>query len=229
MALSSQKTFSLHSQEITVQSQQSATFVLSGPSGSGKGSTMKHVRILNPNVCVPVSHTTRLQRNGEVDGEHYHFVSAVTFGDMCNRGMFVEWAPVHEHFYGTSIESLEVARASSGIVVLEIDVQGALYIKEKYPDVQTVFLLPPSRDELEQRLRGRRTDSDEIVRKRLLNAPGEILEAQKFDWWFVNRHVEQSASDFLNLIGFLMAKEDVFDEGFRSQAVYNSVLRTFFS
>lgn len=211
----------------SVQSQRSATFVLSGPSGCGKEVTLKAARLIRPDIRVPVSTTSRPPRDGEVDGVHYHFVELSEFMSLKDRGMFAECAEVHGRWYGTSYQSLQAAQEVPGIVILEIDVQGARAIKELYPEVQIIFLLPPSRDELETRLRLRATETESVIQTRLSNAPGEIQEAQNFDWWIVNRTVDQAAADLLRLIGLLTEKKTILHDEYRCSAVYDRVLRTF--
>jgi len=201
--------------------------VLSAPSGTGKGTLLKRARERNPSIRFSVSTTTRPKREREADGVDYDFVTPEVFHEMRHQGLFAEWAQVHGNWYGTSHKSFEKARSIPGILILEIDVQGAQLIGDKYPDVHTVFLLPPSRDELETRIRNRGTETEETINRRLSNAAEEICEAEKFDWWIVNRTVEQAVEDFLRLSSLLMEGEYVSRDEFRSGAVYNRVWRTF--
>jgi len=206
---------------------ESCSVVLSAPSGTGKGTLIKRARERNPYIRFSVSTTTRPKREGETDGLDYDFVTSEVFHQMRHQGLFAEWAQVHGNWYGTSHESFEKARSAPGILILEIDVQGARLIGDKYPDVHTVFVLPPSRDELETRIRNRATETEETINKRLSNAAKEICEAEKFDWWIVNRTVEQAVEDFLRLLSLLVGGENVSRDEFRSEAVYNRVRRTF--
>jgi guanylate kinase len=210
-----------------MQALQSFTVVLSAPSGTGKGTLIKRVRESNSSIRFSVSTTTRQKREGETDGLDYDFVTPEVFHRMRRKGLFVEWAQVHGNWYGTSYKSFEKARSIPGILILEIDVQGARLIGDKYPDVHTVFVLPPSRGELETRIRNRSTETEETINTRLSNAVEEIREAENFDWWIVNRTVDQAAEDFLHLLNLLVEGKNVPCDEFRCEAVYNRVRRTF--
>lgn len=210
-----------------MQSQQSATCVLSGPSGSGKEKTLKAARKIRPDIRVPISTTSRPPRDGEVEGVHYHFVDHDTFMRLRYREVFAECEKVYGYWYGTSHESLKTAQEVPGTVILEIDVKGAQAIKKLHSEVQTIFLLPPSRDELETRLRGRGTETESVIQTRLSNAPGEIQEAQNFDWWIVNRTIDQAAADLVRLIGLLTENRTIPLDEYRCTSVYDRVLRTF--
>jgi guanylate kinase len=167
--------------------------VLSAPSGAGK-TTLAH-RVLRefPQTILSVSSTTRSPRGQERDGVDYHFVDAKTFQDRIERGDFVEWAEVHGHFYGSPKSVIDEAFARQSLAVFDIDVQGGQAIKRKYPDAMLTFILPPSLEELERRLRGRGTDSDDTIRKRMLAARAEIEKGEgSYDFIIVNDHVDNA-------------------------------------
>ncbi len=161
-------------------------FVVSAPSGAGKTTLCKAVIDFLPNLRHSVSHTTRLPRAGEVDGQDYHFVSNTQFDAMVADGAFVEWALVHGNRYGTALSSLEQARDAGCDLLLEIDCQGAAQLKERCPDAIFIFILPPSFQELERRLEGRQTDAPEVIAQRLLNARDEMREMFWYDYLVIN-------------------------------------------
>mmetsp|Transcript_10733 Transcript_10733/g.19841 ORF Transcript_10733/g.19841 Transcript_10733/m.19841 type:complete len:255 (+) Transcript_10733:67-831(+) len=161
-----------------------APLVLCGPSGVGKGTIIKALMKEYPDkfgFCV--STTTRGPRPGEVDGKDYHFVGKDVMVKAIEEGKFVEHANVHTNMYGTSIAALEAVKAQNKIVILDIDIQGAKQVKEKLPEVHFVFLTPPSMEVLEKRLRGRGTETEEKVAKRLKNAVGEIEFSKTPGFW----------------------------------------------
>jgi guanylate kinase len=175
--------------------------VLSAPSGAGK-TTLAH-RLLKelPHTVFSVSFTTRRPRGKEQDGVDYHFVDVATFQQKIERGEFVEWAEVHGHFYGSSQSVVEDARARRGIAVFDIDVQGGQAIKRKHPDAVTVFVLPPSMEELERRLRDRKTDSDETIRRRMLAARSEIERGiASYDYIVVNDDFERAFQELRSVV-----------------------------
>lgn len=152
-----------------------APLVLVGPSGVGKGTLTQLLFKAYPDVfALSVSSTTRAPRPGEVDGKHYHFVDKETMSKQIEEGKFVEYAHVHSNIYGTSVAALDAVREARKIAILDIDVQGAKNVKEKIAGSQFLFLLPPSMEILEARLRGRGTETEEKVQVRLNNARGEI-------------------------------------------------------
>jgi guanylate kinase len=161
-------------------------FVVSAPSGAGKTSLCKAVIDILPNLRHSVSHTTRSPRTGEVDGRDYHFVSNAEFDAMVADGAFVEWALVHGNRYGTALASLEQVRDAGCDLLLEIDCQGAAQLKERCPDAIFIFILPPSFQELERRLKGRQTDKPEVIAQRLLNARVEMREMFWYDYLVIN-------------------------------------------
>jgi guanylate kinase len=172
--------------------------VLSGPSGVGKGSVVAEVRRRHPEVWVSVSVTTRAPRPGEVDGEHYHFVSLERFSELISAGELLEYATYGGNRYGTLrapvLETLEAGRPA----LLEIDLQGARQVRASMPDAQLVFLAPPSWEELVRRLIGRATETDEKVAERLEVAQQELAAESEFDRKLINNDVGSAADELVN-------------------------------
>jgi guanylate kinase len=167
-------------------------FVISAPSGSGKSTLVKRLLAADPGLIFSISYTTRSPRGQEKDGEDYHFVSREDFERMLGRGEFLEWAQVFGNYYGTHQGILEQARASGKDLVLDIDVQGARQLKDRVPEAVTVFILAPSRLILEQRLRARGEDRDEVIERRLREAAGEIRRYKDYDYVVINRDLPES-------------------------------------
>jgi guanylate kinase len=167
-------------------------FILSAPSGAGKTTLIKGLRSVFPEIKLSVSCTTRARRDGEVNGRDYHFITIQQFLAMKSRGQFAEWARVHGFLYGTPRQPLDQNVSAGRDILLDIDVQGARKIKRAYPDAVSVFLLPPSWQELERRLALRGTDGRETIRRRLANARGEIHQIIKYDYYVVNRQVKEA-------------------------------------
>lgn len=167
-------------------------FILSAPSGTGKTTLIKGLRAAYPELRLSISCTTRERRQGEIDGRDYYFVAVKKFAAMKAKGDFAEWAKVHDFLYGTPRRPLEQSIRLGRDILLDIDVQGARTIKRKYPQAVSIFLVPPSWRELQRRLAGRGTDGQEIIRRRLLNARSEIRDIIKYDYYVVNRQLEQS-------------------------------------
>ncbi|HKJ04407.1 MAG TPA: guanylate kinase [Geopsychrobacteraceae bacterium] len=161
-------------------------FVVSAPSGAGKTSLCRELIDRFDNLRHSVSFTTRKIRAGEVEGVDYHFVDQSTFTDMIEQNHLAEWAEVHGNHYGTSLQTLEQAAREGVDLLLDIDCQGAAQLKKNYPGGIFVFILPPSFSELERRLRGRETDTEEVIDRRLKNSQQEIAEASKYDYQVVN-------------------------------------------
>ena len=161
-------------------------FVISAPSGAGKTTLCKEIVDIIPGLRHSVSYTTRPMRKGEVDGVDYHFVAAQTFAGMVAADAFAEWAEVHGNRYGTALATLDVARQSGCDLLLDIDCQGAVQLKEKQVLGVNIFILPPSLVELNRRLRERQTDSNAVIEQRLVNARGEIAQAEWYDYWVFN-------------------------------------------
>ncbi len=161
-------------------------YVVSAPSGAGKTSLCKALIDILPNLRHSVSHTTRSPRVGEVDGREYHFVSDDEFDVMVAEGAFVEWALVHGNRYGTAVASLESGRNAGCDLLFEIDCQGAAQLKKCCSDATFIFVLPPSFQELERRLKGRQTDTAEVIEQRLHNARIEMREMFWYDYLVIN-------------------------------------------
>lgn len=174
--------------------------VFSGPSGSGKGTVLKEALKKNDNLCVSVSATTRAPRDGETDGVDYMFYTKEQFLELVSENGFLEWACFCENYYGTPRAEIESLLDSGKNVVLEIEVQGAMKIKEKCPDAVLIFNLPPSMEELKNRLVGRKTDAQDVIDKRLNTAVWEISQADKYDYILVNDEIEAASERFLAII-----------------------------
>ena len=167
-------------------------FVLSGPSGVGKSSLRENVRKEFSQLAYSISYTTRPPRHGEAEGRDYHFVSKDTFLAMREAGAFVEWAIVHGNYYGTSGDRLEKQLNEYGDVLLEIDVQGARQVKARFPQACFIFVLPPDREALEERLLKRGTEQGEDIETRLENAMEELLEASWYDYLIINDDLDEA-------------------------------------
>ena len=181
--------------------QTSRLVVLAGPTAVGKGTVSRYIRENYPNVLLSISATTRPPRPGEVDGEHYYFVSDEQFDDMIARGEFLEWATVHNAWrYGTPRPPIDAALTDGKSVLLEIDLQGARAVRREMPEALLVFLLPPSWDELVRRLVGRGTEDAAEQARRLDTAKVEMQAQDEFDVKVVNREVGQAAAEVVELL-----------------------------
>lgn len=179
-------------------------FILSAPSGAGKSSLIKALLSQENSVAtrpmqVSVSHTTRAPRPGENNGEHYHFVSVNEFKKQISKNAFYEYAEVFDNYYGTSEVAIDAQLAQGVDVFLDIDWQGAQQVRMKKPSVTTIFISPPSKQELEKRLRNRGQDSEEVIASRMAQAQAECSHYQEFDYIIVNDNFEQAVSE-LNAI-----------------------------
>lgn len=170
-------------------------FVFSGPSGAGKSTIIKVLRELMGDLAYSISHTTRKPREGEADGVHYHFEGRETFEKMIARDEFVEWARVYDDLYGTSFSGLDTQLASGVDVLLDIDVQGAANIREHYEDSILIFILPPSLEVLERRLKDRATDQADTIRKRMAKAQKEIAQCTWYDYIIINEDLGAAISE----------------------------------
>ena len=177
-----------------------ALFVIAAPSGAGKTSLVKAVLERDPTLRVSVSHTTRRPRPHEVSGEHYYFVAVDEFQQLRDQDAFLENAQVFDNFYGTGRAQVEALRSAGHDVILEIDWQGAQQVRKALPDCHTVFILPPSRAELETRLRNRKTDSDEVIARRLRDSIADMSHYREFDSVVVNRDFEIAVADLLKIL-----------------------------
>ncbi len=179
----------------------SLLLVLSAPSGAGKTTLALRLMKEMPDAIFSVSYTTRPPRGAEKDGVDYRFVDALTFQRKIEASEFVEWAEVHGHFYGSPQAVVDQARATGGIAVFDIDVQGGNAIKRKYPDAVLTFILPPSIDELERRLRERKTETEDTVRARLLAARSEIERGTaSYDYIVVNDTFDRALVDLASIV-----------------------------
>ena len=174
--------------------------VISAPSGAGKGTVIKKLRELNPELVVSVSATTRSPREGEVDGEAYHFVTKSRFLEMIKRGDFLEYAEYVGDFYGTPKEQVRSNIASGKDVLLEIEVQGARQVLSAEPGAISIFIIPPDMEELERRLRGRGTDFGDKIAARLEIANAEIGMKNQYAHVVVNDDVKRAAEEILSII-----------------------------
>lgn len=180
-------------------------FILSAPSGAGKSSLIKALLEQAKDASsrpmqVSVSHTTRAPRPGESNGEHYHFVSVENFKKQIKQNAFYEYAEVFGNYYGTSEAAIDAQLALGIDVFLDIDWQGAQQVRMKKPSVTTIFISPPSRQELENRLRGRGQDSDEIIAERMAQAQKECSHYQEFDYIVINDEFEQALTDLTTIV-----------------------------
>lgn len=175
--------------------------VISAPSGAGKLTLLNEVRQRAVDRFVTtISATTRPPRKGEADGREYYFLGRADFEARRDAGAFVEWAEVHGNLYGTLHSELDRCLATGKDVILELDVQGMKSLKRERPDMVSVFLMPPSLDELERRLRKRGSESEDVIALRVRNAAGEIAERGAFDYIVVNDKIETAASDLEAII-----------------------------
>jgi guanylate kinase len=175
-------------------------FVVAAPSGAGKSSLVKALLELDSHLAVSVSHTTRAPRGQEQHGREYWFVDEAEFRAMANRGEFFEWAQVHGHLYGTSRKAIEERLQHGEDVVLEIDWQGAQQIKRLFPQTVTIFILPPSWDELRQRLLRRGEDNPDTIEQRMANARVEVAHARDFDFVIINSLFETALFDLKTVV-----------------------------
>ncbi|HKY09041.1 MAG TPA: guanylate kinase [Candidatus Binatia bacterium] len=167
-------------------------FILSAPSGAGKTTLYNGLRKIYPEIELSVSCTTRRRRPGEVNGRDYRFLTDAQFDKLRRLGEFAEWAKVHDYFYGTPKKPLQRCIERGRDMLLDIDVQGARQIKRACPQAVSIFLLPPSLPELRRRLAARGTDGEDIIRRRLANAQGEIGERIHYDYYVVNREIQKA-------------------------------------
>jgi len=175
-------------------------FVVSAPSGAGKTTLCRRLIDICPDLGQSVSFTTRPPRVGEIDGRDYHFVTVERFETMVKADAFAEWAEVHGNHYGSARETLDQARDSGQDMLLEIDCQGALQLNRSLADAVFIFILPPSLAELERRLRGRSTESEDVVTRRLNNARKEIEAATSYDYLVVNDDLERAVVDLQSIL-----------------------------
>ena len=190
-----------------------ALFVIAAPSGAGKTTLVKAVLDRDPKLKVSVSHTTRKQRPTEVPGRDYNFVTIDEFKRLIEKNEFLEHAQVFDNFYGTGRAQVEALRKAGHDVILEIDWQGAQQVRKAEPDCKTVFILPPSRVELEARLRNRNTDSDAVIERRLRDSIADMSHYAEFDCVIVNNDFETAVTELLAILrgnpGFSAKRRDL--------------------
>ena len=174
-------------------------FIVAAPSGAGKSSIVNAVLARDPNICLSISFTSRKPRPGERHAEHYHFVSKEEFEAMVAAGDFFEHALVHGDWKGSARQSVEPQLASGKDVLLEIDWQGARQVRDKVPDAVSVFILPPSRQALEQRMRNRGQDTEELIAQRLAAAREEMSHYGEFDFVIVNEDFETAVGEMCSI------------------------------
>jgi guanylate kinase len=165
-------------------------FIVAAPSGAGKTTLVGRLLKDDPQVMHSISFTTRAPRGGEQNGREYNFIDVPRFLDMRERGEFAEWAEVHDNFYGTSRVWLEQRMQEGCDMLLEIDWQGAQQMRRQFPEAVSIFVLPPSIAELERRLRGRGSDSDDVIARRVAGAYGEMRHVGEFDFVIINNDLD---------------------------------------
>ena len=179
---------------------QKKLIILTGPSGVGKGTVVKEILGKDKNIWLSISATTREPREGEREGENYYFLNKEKFKEMIEQNLFLEWAQFAGNYYGTPLSSISEKIKKGLTVLLEIEVEGAKQIKEKFPKTLSIFLLPPNKAELERRIRNRGTEKEEAIKKRLLRANYEISASNQFDFAIINNNVNETAKKIIKLI-----------------------------
>jgi len=174
--------------------------ILSGPSGVGKDTVIVEWAKIDPQVVRVVAYTTRLPRDGEVDGVDYHFVSRDSFLAKAERGEFLEWKEVHGNLYATPLLDMEYLLSEGKIAILKIDVQGGIEAMAKRPDAISIFLLPPSLEELDRRIHARATDDEATIKKRLQNARDEIAVANQYQHRVVNDDLDRAIAEIREIV-----------------------------
>ncbi len=181
----------------------SKLIIFTGPSGVGKGSILeKFFNIANKNqdkVVYSVSSTTRKPREGEIDGKHYFFISKEEFENKIKENTFLEWAIYNDNYYGTSKDFINKCLNEDTSVILEIELQGALNVMHQYPDALSIFIMPPSFEELEHRLRGRNSEDNETILKRLNTAKTELENSGKFKYKIVNNGLDEAVNELYQI------------------------------
>jgi len=175
-------------------------YIISGPSGVGKGVVIAHFLQRTKNIAIAISATTRPPRKGERNNIHYYFLTKEDFKEKISQNAFLEWCLVHENYYGTLKSEVDRISSLGKDAILEIDVQGAMKIKEKHPDATLIFIAPPDYAALESRLRSRRTDSEENVNKRLSAARVEMASKSNYDYVIVNNEIDTTTQQLETII-----------------------------
>lgn len=175
-------------------------YIISAPSGAGKTSLVSALVSSSPEISVSISHTTRAKRAGENDGVNYHFVEQEQFDQMAKDGEFLESAHVFDYSYGTSNAAVATQLDTGSDVILEIDWQGARQVRERTPDCLSIFILPPSYNELEQRLKRRGEDTDAVVERRMRDAVAEMSHCKDYDFIVINDDFHTALADILSIL-----------------------------
>lgn len=181
-------------------------FVISGPSGVGKGTLLKMLLEKHPEISFSVSATTRKPRPGEVDGVNYFYISKEKFEDSIKKDEFIEWAKFADNYYGTYKKTVEKALLEGKNIALEIEVQGAMQIREKMPEAILIFILPPSIDELKARLKGRNTEAEEVIQKRLSVVESEFEKRKYFNYEIINDNLDRALEELEKIVSVEGAK-----------------------
>ena len=179
---------------------QKKLIIITGPSGVGKGTVVKEILGKDKNIWLSISATTRKPRQGEKEGENYYFLNQEKFKEMIEQNLFLEWAQFAGNYYGTPLSSVNEKIKKGFTVLLEIEVEGAKQIKEKFPNSLSIFLLPPDKAELEKRIRNRGTENEEAIKKRLSRANYEISASNQFDFALINNDVDDTTKKIINII-----------------------------
>ena len=179
---------------------QKKLIILTGPSGVGKGTVIKEILRKEKNLWLSISATTREPREGEKDGENYYFLNQENFKEMIAQNLLLEWAQFAGNYYGTPLSSVKDKIKKGFTVLLEIEVEGARQIKNRFPNSRTIFLLPPDKEELERRIRNRGTEKEEAIKKRLSRANYEISVSNQFDVALTNQNIDETAQKIIKLI-----------------------------
>lgn len=185
---------------MTIRNAAGRLIVLTGPSGAGKGTLLKALLQQHPELYVSISATTRSPRPGEVNGQHYFFLDRADFDHKVAAGEFLEWAEFAGNCYGTPRQPVEAQIAAGKTVILEIELEGARQVRESFPAAYRIFIMPPSFETLEQRLRDRGTESDDVVARRMRRAKDEIAAASEFDVQIVNDNLNQALSELAAIV-----------------------------
>ncbi|RDU65093.1 guanylate kinase [Helicobacter sp. MIT 14-3879] len=182
--------------------------IISGPSGAGKSSLCKEAFKYINNLYFSISSTTRKIRDGEIDGVHYNFISEDAFLEGIKNNDFLEWAEVHNNYYGTSKSQVIKALANNKIVLFDIDIQGQRAVKKQYPHSTSIFITTPNKNVLESRLKARDLDSIEVIESRLKHAYNEMQSIESFDYLIINDDFDSSLDAFLSIIKSLQFKNN---------------------
>ncbi|MGA1875769.1 MAG: guanylate kinase [bacterium] len=178
--------------KLDLRNEESIAFIISAPSGVGKTTIRKELALQAKDLRYSVSYTTRPPRTGEIDGQDYHFVTREVFQEEIKKDSFLEWAQVHQHFYGTPADPIMAAMDGKNDILLDVDVQGAYALQRKLQGAVFIFLLPPSWKVLEERLRNRRTETEQEISERLATARREIQRCYDYDYLIVNNELEET-------------------------------------